>query len=103
MRSFGLLRADEVENSPSAQDGVDRETIFKYSRSSCIYIQKVSESLRLRLITISTAKVFFWRYFARQSFKTHDRWVVAITCIFLASKVEEDLRKLKEVVIVAHW
>lgn len=98
MRSFGLLSAEEIENSPSFRDGLDAETIFKYSRASCTYIQKVAEKLRMRLITISTAKVFFWRYFARQSFKTHDRYLKHIedlmSSLILAVVVEQMLTSI---------
>jgi len=76
--------------------------INEYSRSSCSFICKIADRLKLRLISKSTALVFFHRFFSRQSFATHDRWVVAMTCVFLASKVEEDIRKLKEVILAGH-
>lgn len=41
-----------------------------------------------RLI-VSTAQVLFHRFFANQSFHRHDRFIVAVAALFLASKVEE--------------
>mmetsp|Transcript_5365 Transcript_5365/g.7100 ORF Transcript_5365/g.7100 Transcript_5365/m.7100 type:complete len:264 (-) Transcript_5365:258-1049(-) len=102
MRSFGLLTDEELKNSPSRQDGLSAAVTHEYSRSSCSFIGKIADRLKLRLISKSTALVFFHRFFARQSFASHDRWVVAMTCVFLASKVEEDIRKLKEVIVAGH-
>jgi cyclin T len=53
-------------------------------------------------LTIATALVFFHRFYARQSFKKHDRATLAATCLHLAGKVEETPRKLSMVIQVAH-
>jgi hypothetical protein len=33
------------------------------------------------------------------SFKAHDRFVVAVACLFLACKVEEEPRRIKNVIL----
>jgi hypothetical protein len=53
-------------------------------------------------LTIATALVFFHRFFARQSFKKHDRSTLAATCLHLAGKVEETPRKLSMVIQVVN-
>ena len=50
----------------------------------------------------ATALLFFHRFFLRQSFKAHDGWLVGVTCLFLAGKVEETPKKLRDVIRVAY-
>eukprot|EP00962_Isochrysis_galbana_P031011 scaffold10084_cov139-Isochrysis_galbana.AAC.10 len=53
-------------------------------------------------LTIATAMVFYHRFFAFKSYEEHDRFNIATTALFLASKVEETPRKLKDVVTEAY-
>lgn len=53
------------------------------------FIQSLGEQLKLRQQVIATATVYFKRFYARNSLKCIDPWLMAPTCIFLASKVEE--------------
>jgi len=43
--------------------------------------------------------VFYHRFFAHKSYENYCRFTIATTCLFLASKVEETPKKLKDVVI----
>uniref|UniRef100_A0A6M2DF60 Cyclin-C n=1 Tax=Xenopsylla cheopis TaxID=163159 RepID=A0A6M2DF60_XENCH len=52
-------------------------------------IQILGEQLKLRQQVIATATVYFKRFYARNSLKCIDPLLLAPTCIFLASKVEE--------------
>jgi cyclin-C len=52
-------------------------------------IQILGEQLKLRQQVIATATVYFKRFYARNSVKCIDPLLLAPTCIFLASKVEE--------------
>lgn len=52
-------------------------------------IQILGEQLKLRQQVIATATVYFKRFYARNSLKSIDPLLLAPTCIFLASKVEE--------------
>ena len=49
-------------------------------------------------LTIATALVFYHRFYAFKSYEHHERFVLSTTALFLASKVEETPRKLKDVV-----
>lgn len=66
---------------------------------TCAFLQSSGQNLRLPQLTIATAIVFFHRFYARMSYEHYDRFTVATTCLFLASKVEETPKKLKDVVI----
>lgn len=52
-------------------------------------IQVLGEQLKLRQQVIATATVYFKRFYARNSLKCIDPLLLAPTCVFLASKVEE--------------
>jgi cyclin C len=52
-------------------------------------IQALGEHLKLRQQVIATATVYFKRFYARYSLKSIEPVLMAPTCVFLASKVEE--------------
>lgn len=54
-----------------------------------LVIQKIGHDLKIRMQTIATACVYFRRFYARRSFKDVDPFLLAPTCLTLASKVEE--------------
>ncbi|KAA8544658.1 hypothetical protein F0562_019495 [Nyssa sinensis] len=53
-------------------------------------------------VTIATAIIFCHRFFLRQSHAKNDRRTVATVCMFLAGKVEETPRPLKDVILVSY-
>ncbi|CAG5096770.1 Oidioi.mRNA.OKI2018_I69.XSR.g14771.t1.cds [Oikopleura dioica] len=52
-------------------------------------IQAIGEQLKSRQQVIATATVYFRRFYVRNSFSSCDPLLMAPTCLFLASKVEE--------------
>ncbi|KAL3808471.1 hypothetical protein ACHAXA_000884 [Cyclostephanos tholiformis] len=72
-------------------------------RRTCRFIEEAGQrSLRLPRVAVSTAAVFFHRFYARHAFQEHDRFEVAMACLLLAGKTEESPKKL-EVVIRECW
>jgi len=53
------------------------------------FIQTLGEQLKLRQQVIATATVFFKRFYSINPLKSIDPLLMAPTCVFLASKVEE--------------
>ncbi|KAG9509340.1 Cyclin-C, partial [Fragariocoptes setiger] len=53
------------------------------------FIQEIGKSLKVKQQVIATSIVYFKRFYVRNSFKCIDPWLMAPTCMFLASKVEE--------------
>jgi len=102
------LTKKQIEESPSrtyflrkASGDVDgaREKENITRRLTCAFLQECGQKLRLPQLSIATAIVFFHRFYARMSYEHYDRFTVATTCLFLASKVEETPKKLKDVVM----
>eukprot|EP01018_Ginkgo_biloba_P035118 Gb_10896 [translate_table: standard] len=93
---------EEIEKySPSRKDGIDlrKET---YLRSSyCTFLQDLGMRLKVPQVTIATAITFCHRFFQRQSHAKNDRNVIATVCMFLAAKVEETPRLLRDVILVS--
>ncbi|KAI8852758.1 cyclin-like protein, partial [Chytridium lagenaria] len=63
-----------------------------------ILIHKLGRNLNVRQQVVSTALVYFKRYYARNSFRNGDPVLIAPTCLYLASKVEECPVHIKTVV-----
>mmetsp|Transcript_9038 Transcript_9038/g.29868 ORF Transcript_9038/g.29868 Transcript_9038/m.29868 type:complete len:384 (+) Transcript_9038:32-1183(+) len=102
-----LFDRQTVENAPSRSwflqrangDEVQaRKKEEEYRIGSCQFIQDSGRALRMPQLTIATALVFYHRFYAFKSYEHHERFVLSTTALFLASKVEETPRKLKDVV-----
>lgn len=53
------------------------------------FIQAIGEHIKVRQQVIATATVYFKRFYAKHSLKSCDPVLLAPTCLFLATKVEE--------------
>ncbi|CAN1809142.1 CYCT1-5 [Linum perenne] len=97
-----FTRKEIEENSPSRLDGIDLKKETYLRKSYCTFLQDLGMKLKVPQITIATAIVFCHRFFIRQSHTRNDRRTVATVCMFLAGKVEETPRPLKDVIIISY-
>ncbi|XP_020580853.1 cyclin-T1-3-like [Phalaenopsis equestris] len=95
-------RKEIEENSPSRRDGIDLKKEAYFRKSYCTYLQDLGMRLKVPQVTIATAIVFCHRFFLRQSHTKNDRRTIATVCMFLAGKVEETPRPLKDVILVSY-
>ncbi|KAL0917055.1 hypothetical protein M5K25_012096 [Dendrobium thyrsiflorum] len=95
-------RKEIEENSPSRIDGFDLKKEAYFRKSYCTYLQDLGMRLKVPQVTIATAIVFCHRFFLRQSHAKNDRRTIATVCMFLAGKVEETPRPLKDVILVSY-
>ncbi|GLT81111.1 hypothetical protein SLA2020_525150 [Shorea laevis] len=91
-------RKEIEENSPSKRDGIDPKKEADLRKSYCIFLQDLGKRLDIPQITIATAIVFCHRFYLCQSHAKNDRRIIATACMFLAGKVEETPRPLREVI-----
>ncbi|KAK4766694.1 hypothetical protein SAY87_008336 [Trapa incisa] len=97
-----LSRKEIEENSPSRGDGVDLKKEIYLRKSYCTFLQDLGMRLKVPQVTIATAIIFCHRFFLRQSHTRNDRRTIATVCMFLAGKVEETPRPLKDVILVSY-
>ncbi|KAM2606729.1 hypothetical protein TB2_035379 [Malus domestica] len=95
-------RKEIEENSPSKQDGIDLKKEAYLRKSYCTFLQDLGMRLKVPQVTIATAIIFCHRFFLCQSHAKNDRWTIATVCMFLAGKVEETPRPLKDVILVSY-
>jgi Cyclin, N-terminal domain len=105
-RCWRFSRSSILNDSPSRQDGISLESEREMRRAGSGHIIALSvrifgEEPRMKA-PATTACVLFNRFFARHSFKKHDRWLVSLACFFLGCKIEEVSKRMKDV-IVASW
>ncbi|EEC43276.1 predicted protein, partial [Phaeodactylum tricornutum CCAP 1055/1] len=87
---------------PSLKDGMSVEEEALKRRKTCRFIEEAGRVLKLPRVAVSTAMVFFHRFYAKHSFQDHDRFEVAVACIVLAAKTEESPKKLTTVIDECH-
>ncbi|XP_047316986.1 cyclin-T1-3-like isoform X2 [Impatiens glandulifera] len=95
-------RKEIEENSPSRKDGIDLKKETYLRKSYCTFLQDLGMRLKVPQVTIATAILFCHRFFLRQSHAKNDRRTIATVCMFLAGKVEESPRPLKDVILVSY-
>ncbi|KAM7270940.1 hypothetical protein ACFE04_030154 [Oxalis oulophora] len=97
-----FTRKEIEEFSPSRRDGIDLKKEAYLRKSYCTYLQDLGMRLKVPQVTIATAVIFCHRFFIRQSHAKNDRRTIATVCMFLAGKVEETPRPLKDVIMVSY-
>ena len=96
----------ELANTPSIQDGMSQAEEREIRAKGVNFIVQVGIMLKLPQLTLSTAAVFFQRFLMRASLKKERNGIpklhhyqAAATALFLATKVEESCRKMKELIL----
>ncbi|TQD89890.1 hypothetical protein C1H46_024521 [Malus baccata] len=97
-----FFRKEIEENSPSRRDGIDLKKETYLRKSYCSFLQDLGIRLKVPQLTIATSIIFCHRFFLRQSHAKNDRRTIATVCMFLAGKVEETPRPLKDVILVSY-
>ena len=87
-----------ASRTPSRKDGISLSVENRSRAKTVLFIEELGLELQCNRIVVATACVFFHRFFCLQSFKQHNRFVIGATSLFLASKVEEDFLKVKNIV-----
>ncbi|KAI4157681.1 MAG: hypothetical protein L6R39_000633 [Caloplaca ligustica] len=100
-----IFTENELLRTPSILDGLTPEKEHENRSKGVNFIFQVGIMLRLPQVTLATASVLLHRFYVRHSMVDKpDRpgfhyYSMAATCIFLATKIEEDCRKMRELVI----
>lgn len=95
-----LVPDEKLNNTPSQIDGVDKEDEINLRILGCELIQKAGISLNLPQVAMATAQVLFQRFYYSKSFVRHNHEITAMSCLCLASKIEEEPRRIRDVINV---
>uniref|UniRef100_H2Z208 Cyclin-L1 n=1 Tax=Ciona savignyi TaxID=51511 RepID=H2Z208_CIOSA len=98
-----LFPAEKIESTPSNADGLSASTEEDLRLLGCEYIQEAGIMLRVPQVAMANAQVLFQRFFFAKSFVKNKMEEVAMACIWLASKVEEAPRRVRDVINVFHY
>lgn len=100
-----LFSDEELLRTPSICDGLTPEKERDNRAKGVNFIFQVGIMLKIPQITLATASLFLHRFYMRQSMedgpgrKGLHFYSIAATCLFLATKVEENCRKMKELIM----
>ena len=89
--------------TPSSEDGIDADTENELRNMGAELIQKAGIYLELPQVAIASAQVLFQRFFYAKSFVSCDMQTAAKASIWLASKVEESVRRVRDVINVFNF
>ena len=95
-----LVPKENLDKSPSFIDGLSVEDEEDLRSAICERIQSAGTLLRLPQIAIATAQVLFHRFFYLKSMIRHQIEPTAIACVYLASKIEEHVRRIRDIINV---
>ncbi|KAL6236894.1 hypothetical protein BDW75DRAFT_205570 [Aspergillus navahoensis] len=100
-----LFTDEELSRSPSQLDGMTVETENLNRSKGVNFITQVGIMLKLPQPTLATAAVYLHRFFMRYAIADKPErpgihpYPIAATSLFLATKVDENVRRMKELVI----
>lgn len=75
------LSDEELENSPSRRDGIDRETEAALRAYGCELVQEAGILLRFPQAAMATGQVLFQRFYCKRSMKEFNVKVRAVLCV----------------------
>jgi cyclin L len=96
----GRLSMTSLLPTPSFVDGVSGECETELRIYACELIQQAGFLLQLHQVTTATGQVLLQRFYHNESMKAFDVRFVAMGALFLASKVEENMRSPRQVLSV---
>ncbi|CAD5115751.1 DgyrCDS4696 [Dimorphilus gyrociliatus] len=97
-----IIPEEKLLTTPSGIDGLDDEIELQLRVLGCELIQTSGILLKLPQVAMATGQILYQRFYYSKSFVKHNFEIVAMACINLASKIEEDPRKIRDVINVFH-
>ncbi|CAF3023239.1 unnamed protein product [Rotaria sp. Silwood2] len=89
-------------STPSTIEGLSWDVEYDLRLTGCELIQTACLLLKLPQTAVATGQVLFHRYFYSSSFIRRSMEIVAMACTNLAAKIEENARRIRDVVNVFH-
>ncbi|KAL2911895.1 hypothetical protein HK105_208615 [Polyrhizophydium stewartii] len=87
-----------LDHSPSISEGLTPDKERSKRTKGCTFITLVGTSLRIPQTTIATACILFHRFYLRNSILVYNYHDIGGTCLFIACKIEETPKSLRELI-----
>jgi len=97
-----VIPLEKLSPTPSGIDGLDIQTEDDLRYLGCELIQDAGLLLKLPQVAMATAQVLYQRFFFSKSFVRYVYEHYAMSCVFLAGKIEENPRRIRDVINVFH-
>ncbi|VEL23944.1 unnamed protein product [Protopolystoma xenopodis] len=97
-----VISSEKLTPTPSQSDSLDYQDEIDLRILGCELIQDSGILLKLPQVAMATAQVLYQRFFYCRSFVRHFYEHCAMACIFLAAKIEECPRRIRDVINVFH-
>ncbi|CAF0722393.1 unnamed protein product [Adineta ricciae] len=98
VRFSWIFPADKFASTPSNRDGIPAEEELALRQQAAVFIYELGTNLKVPHYCINTAVVYMHRFYMLNSFKRFTRQRVCAASLFLACKVEECPRTLRDVI-----
>lgn len=95
-----ILPVEKIDETPSMKNGLDRDTENDLRLFACEMIQTAGILLKIPQVAMATGQVILQRFYFSKSMVKQDIEVSAMAAIFLAAKIEEHPRRLRDVINV---
>lgn len=93
------LSSEQLENSPSRQQGIDAETETTLRFYACDLIQEAGLLLKCPQAVMATGQVLLHRCYCKKSMREYHIKRMAATCFWLATKLEEAPRRTRDIIM----
>lgn len=70
----------------------------RFRKSAVLFMQEAGVKLEFPVATSSAAAVLFHRFFLKRPIAEFDRFLITTTCLYLAAKLEESPKRLRDVI-----
>ncbi|KAE8712664.1 Cyclin-T1-3 [Hibiscus syriacus] len=97
-----LLRKEIKNHSPSRKDGIELRREEQLRKLYCSFLQELGMKLKVPQAAIACAMMLCHRFYMRQSHAKNDWQTIATVSTFLACKIEETPRLLRDVIVVSY-
>ncbi|KAF1805924.1 cyclin [Mucor lusitanicus] len=94
-RQLAILSSLKKSGTLAVKENTARHTY-------CKFIQDVGKKLGFPQKTISTSQALYHRFYLYYSIRDYAPQDISVTCLFVASKIEETLKKLKDIIVAVH-
>ncbi|CAF1111206.1 unnamed protein product [Rotaria sordida] len=93
-----IFSADKFTSTPSNRNGISPEEELALRQQAAVFIYELGTNLKVPHYCINTAVVYMHRFYMINSFQRFTRQRICAASLFLACKVEEFPRTLRDVI-----